>query len=89
MARTKQSAVSATLAARGNTHGDFTENSEIAQQIKDLLRSGSSYEQMPPFMREAADMIAHKLARAVSGDPTHADHWHDIQGYAQLVEERL
>ena len=34
-------------------------------------------------------MIVHKIARILAGDPNHADHWHDIAGYAILVEERI
>src|SRR5690606_10084595 len=30
-----------------------------------------------------------KIARILIGDPNYADNWHDIQGYAKLVEERL
>lgn len=29
-------------------------------------------------------MILAKIARIVSGDPNHADHWDDIAGYALL-----
>lgn len=34
-------------------------------------------------------MIFQKISRIVNGDPDYADNWHDIQGYARLVEERL
>ena len=33
--------------------------------------------------------IADKIGRILSGDPNYADNWHDIQGYAKLVEDRL
>ena len=39
--------------------------------------------------REAVDMILHKLARVLNGDPNYADNWHDIQCYAKLVEQRI
>jgi hypothetical protein len=39
--------------------------------------------------REALDMIAHKIARIINGDPDYADSWVDIAGYATLVSERL
>ena len=38
---------------------------------------------------EALDMIAHKIARIINGDPDYADSWHDIAGYAKLVADRL
>jgi hypothetical protein len=34
-------------------------------------------------------MILMKLARALNGDPNDTDNWHDIQGYAKLVEDRI
>ena len=34
-------------------------------------------------------MIAVKISRILTGDPSHADNWHDIAGYATLVERRL
>jgi len=34
-------------------------------------------------------MILHKIARIVNGDPDYTDSWHDIAGYAKLVEDRL
>ena len=37
-----------------------------------------------PVHREALDMIASKIARILSGDATHVDHWVDIGGYAEL-----
>ena len=33
---------------------------------------------------EALEMIAHKIARILSGDADYADNWVDIAGYAQL-----
>lgn len=44
---------------------------------------------MLPDQREALDMIFHKIGRIVCGDPNYADSWHDIAGYAKLVENRL
>jgi hypothetical protein len=40
------------------------------------------------MQREALDMILHKIARIVNGNPNETDHWHDIAGYATLVEQR-
>jgi hypothetical protein len=34
-------------------------------------------------------MICHKLGRIAAGDIDYADSWHDIAGYAKLVEDRL
>ena len=44
---------------------------------------------LDPDQREALEMIAHKIARIVNGDPNYADSWVDIAGYATLVADRL
>jgi len=78
-----------TLAARRAVHGDFTDHAAITQALKDIARSSPSWPSMSPVARESIEMILHKVGRACSGDPTYRDHWHDIAGYARLVEERL
>lgn len=77
------------LNERGNTHGDFSDNAYIAQELKKVVRTGSIYNAMTAVQMEAIDMILHKIARAVSGNPNHKDHWDDIAGYATLVSERI
>lgn len=34
-------------------------------------------------------MIAGKIARIINGDPNYVDSWHDIAGYATLIEQEL
>lgn len=81
--------VVATLAQRGHVHGDFTENAYTAQTLKEVARSGVHYNKLSLVQREAIDNVLQKVARIVTGDPNHKDHWHDIQGYAKLAEDRL
>lgn len=76
-----------TLSARGSTHGDFRTNAQISQRFKDIV--GPYRGKLNDQQSEALDMIFHKIARILAGDPNFKDHWHDIQGYAKLVEERL
>ena len=77
------------LSDRAKVHGDWAENADIAQRIKDALHSGSSWPRMAPYMREACDLIALKLSRLVSGDWTYDDHIRDIAGYAIRAAESL
>ena len=77
------------LKERGKTHGDFTDNAEIAQTLKAVIYQGRYYKYRSPVEREAIDMICHKLARAVSAERYHADNFIDIAGYAKLVSDRL
>lgn len=83
--------INATLAERGARYGDFMGHSEVTQDLKDVLEWHlvSRAKRLDPDQREALDMICHKIGRIINGDPNYADSWHDIAGYAQLVENRL
>lgn len=78
-----------TLTDRGQHYGDFARTFDVIQQIKAALKDGAGWAEMPPERREALEMIAVKMGRLVSGDSGHADSWHDIAGYARLVEASL
>lgn len=78
-----------TLKQRNGTHGDFTEQADLSQRLKDVLHTARNWYKLEPYMQEALDMVAHKMARTLAGDPYHADSWHDIAGYATLVEHRV
>lgn len=55
--------------------------------MKKTLRRGRNWHALKPYQAEALEMIAHKMARIVNGDPDYADSWRDIQGYAKLGED--
>jgi hypothetical protein len=81
--------VDATLAERGSRYGPFNGHSRITWELKYAMQSAKTWETLPVDMKEALHMIAHKIGRILNGDPTYADNWHDIAGYAQLVEKEL
>ena len=85
----KHIALQVTLTERGKTHGDFKENSLISQDLKLVARSGDKWQTLKFFQKESLEMILHKIARIVSGNPNESDHWRDIAGYATLVENIL
>lgn len=92
----KPTDVQSTLSTRANTHGDFIENGRIMQHLKDVVRGGANWNPLAKnsnplteYQREALDMICHKMGRILSGNPNEPDHWHDIAGYATLVENIL
>lgn len=78
-----------TLAERQKTHGDFKDHAGITQELKLLLHQHRGWATLTPSMQEALDMICHKMGRVLSGNAKHLDHWHDIAGYATLVERQL
>ncbi len=78
-----------TLSERGARYGDFAHHAKIAQDLQDVARGTEGWARLDPTQRQALTVICDKIARILSGDPDYADNWHDIQGYAKLVEDRL
>lgn len=81
--------VDATLAERGARYGDFTDHARICQRIKGAMFETPGWTRLSDVQKQALEVIADKQARILTGDPNYADNWHDIQGYAKLVEDRL
>lgn len=77
------------LVERGRTHGDYTVNAQVCQDILGILQRAPSWGQLSAVQRETLWMVAHKMARIVGGDPNHQDHWDDIAGYAKLASDRV
>lgn len=78
-----------TLQERGSRYGDFYEHARITQNIKIAMGSSPNWDNLPPNMKEALEMTAHKIGRILNGDPNYHDSWHDIIGYIRLVEQGL
>lgn len=93
--------VATTLAQRGSRYGDFTDHACICQELKDVMTGCTKanpeypdqrihgWQLLSSVQRQALEVIVDKIARILSGDPNYDDNWHDIQGYAKLVEDRL
>ena len=79
------------LAERGARYGKFKDHATISQALKHVVY-GAAAEQSTKLANdqvEALDMICHKIARILNGDPNYVDSWIDIAGYAKLVADRL
>jgi len=88
-----QTDINETLGERGSRYGNFGGHAAITQALKDTYFSFINTVQGPHHLndsqKEAVEMIFHKLGRIANGDPNYADSWHDIAGYATLVDEQL
>ena len=82
-------AIGVTLRQRDRQYGSFNSCADVSQKIKAAMRLGHNWGYLDGDMREALEMIATKVARILNGNADIPDHWHDIAGYARLVEERL
>ena len=76
------------LEERGRRYGDFAGHAQITQSIKASMFSTPGWQRLNPAQREALEMIAHKIGRILNGDPSYADSWDDIAGYARLVADQ-
>jgi hypothetical protein len=80
--------IQTTLEERGNRYGTFEANANLCQVLKDIVHAPMD-DTFTAVHKEALDMICHKMARIVNGDPNYIDSWHDIAGYATLVVDHL
>ena len=78
-----------TLEERGARYGSFETHAQIAQGLKAVMIATPSWEQCGAAQKQAFEVIADKIARALNGDPDYDDNWRDIIGYAQLVLDIL
>lgn len=76
------------LETRQQTHGSFEENAIISQSIKRLFRASHGWNSLSDIERESMDMIALKFSRILSGKSMQKQHWEDVVGYAELIEEK-
>jgi len=87
--------INETLKERGSRYGDFKTHADITQALKRVMRCeetmtcNDNWDRLSPDKKEALEMIAHKIARIINGDPSYAESWRDIAGYAQLVVKEL
>lgn len=77
------------LTERGGRYGKFKDHAKLSQSLKHTMIRTDGWDLCDPDQREALEMICHKIARVLNGDPNYADSWVDIAGYAQLVADRI
>ncbi|SJM89987.1 conserved hypothetical protein [Crenothrix polyspora] len=78
-----------TLSERGARYGNFSVHANIAQNIKETMRKTRRWEALSNDKKEALEMMAHKLARILNGDPEYKDSWVDVAGYSTLIADTL
>lgn len=83
--------VDATLAERQAQYGSFEDVAFVTENIMSILAKVrvNGLDDLPNTHRMALYMIASKMARIVNGDFNHLDSWHDIGGYAKLIEKLI
>lgn len=79
----------AILAERGARYGRFKDHAAIAQDLKAVMAATEGWSRLSCSQAEALDLIAHKIARILNGDPNYIDSWVDVAGYSQLIVREL
>jgi hypothetical protein len=77
------------LAGREARYGAFEDHAEISQSLKAVMYAQTGWARLSKDQRESLEMVQHKIARILNGDPSYLDNWVDICGYSQLVVNRL
>ena len=87
----RQQTIEQTLAERQAQYGSFEDVAFVTENIMSILAQTrvNGLSDLPHTHRMALYMIASKMARIVSGDFNSIDGWHDIAGYAKLVEDAI
>jgi len=82
--------INKTLNEREENYGSFKGQAYKAQSLKEIMHDSEEWFVLTTSQKEALDMIQHKIARILNGNGNdYADNWHDIAGYATLVEREL
>ena len=74
------------LEERESVHGPHHRTALFEQSMRNIMRNiySECWRELPPAMCSALDEVVRKMARILSGDHTHEDHWLDIEGAARL-----
>jgi hypothetical protein len=78
-----------TLDEREKTYGNYADNCKLTQDMKDIVHAHPRWVTMSPDKKQSVEMILYKIARIITGDHGHKDSWHDIGGFALLIEQDL
>lgn len=80
---------------RGNRYGVFKDQAKLSQSLMAAMVSHvkadgeAGWSKLSYSQRESLEMIQHKIARIINGDPNYDDSWIDIAGYAQLIADEI
>lgn len=83
--------VEATLKQRGEIYGKYEDGLEARAKIMGILADHhQNVNELPlsPAMKVAFHDLTMKIVRA-AGKPDHTDSFHDLAGYATLIERTL
>lgn len=75
------------LAGRQATYGAFENHATISQALKRAMQDSPNWSKLTDVQKEGLEMVQHKIARMLNGDPSYLDNIVDIVGYSTLVKD--
>lgn len=77
------------LEGRKDRYGLFEGHAKIAQRLKAAMYDSPKWKILTDVQKEGLEMVQHKIARMLNGDPTYLDNIVDIIGYSTLVKNEM
>jgi len=74
------------LEERGKRYGSFETHAAISQALKRAMQSSPNWSKLTDVQKEGLEMVQHKVARMLNGDPSYLDNIVDIVGYSTLIK---
>lgn len=75
------------LAGREARYGSFEGHAKISQALKRAMQDSPNWAKLTDVQKEGLEMVQHKIARMLNGDPLYLDNIVDIVGYSTLVKD--
>ena len=75
------------LSGREARYGTFEGHARISQALKRAMQDSPNWSKLTDVQKEGLEMIQHKVARMLNGDPSYLDNIVDIVGYSTLVKD--
>ena len=77
------------LEERAKRYGSFETHAAISQALKRAMQSSPNWSKLTDVQKEGLEMVQHKVARMLNGDPSYLDNIVDIVGYATLIKNAM
>ena len=74
------------LAGRQARYGSFGGHAKIAQGLKAVMHDAPNWSKLTDVQKEGLEMVQHKIARMLNGDPKYLDNIVDVVGYSTLIK---
>ena len=79
--------INTTLNERGERYGKFSGQAALSQALKRVMHAAPNWDRLSDAQKEGLEMVQHKIATMLNGDPTYLDNIVDIIGYSTLIQE--